>query len=622
MRDGLHSDRLRRLARLARGAIVASAVVALRKPAFRALATVLKKLGLAPAADGVQGARQAQEARVSTSVGGPSGRGAEAGVDVADVPREAHVGDSPERRAAVARAADLAAEAAAQLQHLGIAVPPPERDAALERTRAELAEAAEASAPLTGEASEIPWGYGKDRVTAAVVDPDRLYVYWEVTDEAIGRARAELGPAGEGAWLNLRVYDTTGILFDGTNAHHWFDHGLGRSERQWFFDVRRPTSSAFVEVGLRAHDGSFARIARSARVEFPRAERTAWTEPEWMTVVASTGDLVPAGRGAPAVRSPVPAPGPYPQEHSDGVFTTVPQPFTPIPLWVIRTGSAHEAWVRELTESGWERVEWREVEGEHWVELLGRVEWQGPRTTTTWEAGPFSYPVEVRPPTREEWQGHSVAYQVGGVTRMVHGPWQVVIRNLGAHVSRQVLGKWEIYRSWVAEGGREVREGGGAAAARQRPPGASEGLARGASERAWLRGSEERLGGASELWRMGASELRLRGASEQLLAGGSERVARGASERMQRGGSEWLLRGASERILAGASERVRQGGSERMRMGASERIGASERVLGGASERARQGGSEGRLGASERRLAPEDARPAAPPPAGHYPKSE
>ncbi|HEY6476516.1 MAG TPA: DUF4912 domain-containing protein, partial [Polyangia bacterium] len=53
----------------------------------------------------------------------------------------------------------------------------------------------------------IPWGYGYDRITAMVIDPERLYVYWEVTDEAVEAARAGLGPAGAGAWLNLRVYD-------------------------------------------------------------------------------------------------------------------------------------------------------------------------------------------------------------------------------------------------------------------------------------------------------------------------------------------------------------------------------------------------------------------------------
>jgi len=31
----------------------------------------------------------------------------------------------------------------------------------------------------------IPWGYDQNRVTAMVVDPERLYVYWEATDAAI-----------------------------------------------------------------------------------------------------------------------------------------------------------------------------------------------------------------------------------------------------------------------------------------------------------------------------------------------------------------------------------------------------------------------------------------------------
>src|SRR5947209_1470559 len=65
----------------------------------------------------------------------------------------------------------------------------------------------------------IPWGYDHDRITAMVVDPNRLYVYWELTDPAIERARRALGPAGKEAWLNLRIYDITGRIFDGTNAH-------------------------------------------------------------------------------------------------------------------------------------------------------------------------------------------------------------------------------------------------------------------------------------------------------------------------------------------------------------------------------------------------------------------
>ena len=117
---------------------------------------------------------------------------------------------------------------------------------------------------------DIPWGYGHDRVTAMVVDPMRLYVYWEVTDDRDRRrARAASGPAGERAWLNLRVYDITGRLFDGTNAHSYFDHRVERHERQWFFVIDKPTSTACVEIGLRSEEGYFVKIARSGRVDFP-----------------------------------------------------------------------------------------------------------------------------------------------------------------------------------------------------------------------------------------------------------------------------------------------------------------------------------------------------------------
>ena len=86
-----------------------------------------------------------------------------------------------------------------------------------------------------GEVEHIPWAYGQDRATAMVVDPERLYVYWEVTDEAIERAWGGLGPGGRDAWLNLRVYDVTNRIFDGTNAHAYFDQSISRSDRQWFF---------------------------------------------------------------------------------------------------------------------------------------------------------------------------------------------------------------------------------------------------------------------------------------------------------------------------------------------------------------------------------------------------
>jgi hypothetical protein len=464
--------------------------------------------------------------------------------------------------------------------------PPPGGAVPTERPSPAAAARLDLGVPSPARAREehIPWSYGIDRVTAMPVDPDTLYVYWEVTDSAIDRARAALGAAGEGAWLNLRVFDTSGIIFDGGNAHSWFDHGLGRSDRQWFFRIGKPSSSATVEIGMRAPDGGFARIARSSRVDFPPVAPSAWSDPEWMTVLAG-GETVHAGRGGPVRPGDGHAPpmggGAERHEH--------------VPVWVLLEPGEGERRFRELFGEHWERIEWREGGGEGWYELQGRLEWQVGPMVSSWEEGPFHYPVQVDPPSRSTWEGGAVAYTQGGVTRVVYGPWQVMIRNLHGRAEHAVLGRWQIYRSWATNGGIEevqrLATGIGAGA----PGGASERVA--ASAFLWRVGSEERLGGASEVWRLGASEVRLRGASEILLAGASERRLMGASERRLMGASEWRLGGASERQLMGASERARRGASE-WRLG-----GASERHLGGASERALRGASEQRLGGgSEERL--------------------
>jgi hypothetical protein len=204
------------------------------------------------------------------------------------------------------------------------------------------------------------------------------------------------------------------------------------------------------------------------------------------------------------------------------------------------------------------------VFGEH------AIEWVGPLTRTTWEAGPFTHPIELPVYVEERAGGEAIVHTEGGVVHVLFGPWQVVIRGIDARMEKRVLATWEMYYSWVVPGGvEELVEGATTMVAR----GSSELLLRGASERRWMGASEYRLGGASEVFRAGASELRFIGATETLF--------RGASERRLMGASEYLFRGASEYAYRGASEQMFQGGSERVFPGASEGFaGASERRPG------------------------------------------
>jgi hypothetical protein len=435
-------------------------------------------------------------------------------------------------------------------------------------------------------AEHIPWGYGQDRITTLPVDPQRLFAYWEVRDEAIDAARKALGRGGRDAWLNLRVYDITGRIFDGTNAHGYFDVKVDRHTRQWFFDIGKPTSTHCVEIGMKSYEGYFAKIARSGRVDFPRAEPWGPGPVEWLSVHEVTGEVgvpvpgaPPAPAFAPAAAHPAPAPGPA-AAHPPGAWAEGE-------YWVVSDTAAFREWA---LLSGWESHDFLQTEwiGGHgrleWFAAGQRFEWVGPVVQTTWEAGPFPVPVEAPGRVEERHEGPVIVQKVGEKTRVIYGPWQVVIRGVGAHAEGRVLARWEVRKSWVSDVGFEVVGGTvrwralvpeeGAA----RLPGASEALLAGASERRWLAGSEVRLAGASEVFKVGASEFRYMGASETLYAGASEERYRGASERLGRGASERLVRGASESAYAGASERLGRGASERLARG------ASEGRLGGASE--------------------------------------
>ncbi len=440
---------------------------------------------------------------------------------------------------------------------------------------------------------QIPWGYGRDRVTAIAVDPVQLFVYWEVRDESIEASRTQLGSSGTRAALTLRIYDTSGRIFDGTNAHSHFDQEVQRNDRQWFCNISKPNSSAHVEIGLKSPDGRFARITRSGRVDFPRAAPAPSRPPEWMRVVASTGDVV--SRETASAGNEPGAPGPAAPEPSQFGSSGVSEPVIASEIRVLDgsfdgyTLEGYELkqidYERYETDTGWQTDAldaslFHRVITTSWQEIgFGAMSWESGPTESSWEAGPFQYPTEVVVPAAERFEGPTQVYRLGEQVRVLHGPWQVVIRGIQAHASRRVLARWEVHRSWVSSTGRiaEAPVGEGAQSTKL-----------GSSERHALSASELRLRGASEVFYLGASERRFMGASETRFLGASQWVARGASERRFMGASEWRLMGASERRLMGASERRLMGASERLM------LGASERRAGGASER--------RLAASEPRL--------------------
>ena len=367
----------------------------------------------------------------------------------------------------------------------------------------------------------IPWGYGQTRITAIPRDPYTVFAYWEFPDEAVAAVRKKI-PARD-AWIVLRVYDTTFRMFDGTNAHAWFDIPVDRSTTQYYLHLNRPATTFTLDIGLKGSDGRFAPIARSGPAETPRDSVSGDSRVDWKTV-SSPETFRPYRHrfkrpsGSPPPSAPPPAPAePVPMPLPDLSRETAPPPAPEV--------------VREaLSREGWKEEHWSEPARDgndvRWVR------WSGP-------------PVEGKPFEKIEVEFRSDPWVVG--ERRVFGPWNVAVHGWEKKSGRQLLRQWTVHSSWVSE----------EQSVRSEIPVMIYRLVAGTKTRALGGGSERRL--ASESW---SSEAMLGGASERRRRSGSETRLAGASELLYLAGSEWMTQGASE-WMAEAARCARGGASER-----------------------------------------------------------
>jgi uncharacterized protein len=129
---------------------------------------------------------------------------------------------------------------------------------------------------------ELPGSYGKDKIVLMVRDPWWLYAYWEVISQTWEKLSRRYGDAFNSAKVVLRVYDISQIIFNGANAHRWFDIEVGFGANNWYIDTAGPGRSWCVDIGIRLLNGEFIMIARSNTVHAP-LEGPSWiTDEEWM----------------------------------------------------------------------------------------------------------------------------------------------------------------------------------------------------------------------------------------------------------------------------------------------------------------------------------------------------
>jgi hypothetical protein len=129
---------------------------------------------------------------------------------------------------------------------------------------------------------ELPSGYGQDKMVLQVRDPWWVHAYWEVRGDTIEGFKNQLKDEFYKAKRILRVYDVSHIIFNGKNAHRFFDIEINEHANNWYIDTAGPGRSWCVDLGLLFPDGTFVTILRSNTVYTP-LEGPSWiTDEEWM----------------------------------------------------------------------------------------------------------------------------------------------------------------------------------------------------------------------------------------------------------------------------------------------------------------------------------------------------
>jgi hypothetical protein len=130
--------------------------------------------------------------------------------------------------------------------------------------------------------TDLPSGYGRDRIVIQVRDPWWIHAYWEILGTTLDRIKSEIGDKSFSAKRALRVYDISHITFNGKNAHRFFDIDVGPNATSWYIDTGGPGRSWCVDIGLLLADSSFIMIARSNVVHTPLAGPSWILDEEWM----------------------------------------------------------------------------------------------------------------------------------------------------------------------------------------------------------------------------------------------------------------------------------------------------------------------------------------------------
>ncbi len=152
------------------------------------------------------------------------------------------------------------------------------------------------SRELVWENGDLPESYGENRVMLLPVGPFVVHAYWEFhfrqhPSPSAGFERVKQRPQDDPRQTRpvLRFYDVSNIVFNGENAHSFFDVDIDLAVQNQYVHLWSPEKEYLAEIGFRAENDKFFPAARSNIVETPRAWPVPDGDEQYLFVAEETG---------------------------------------------------------------------------------------------------------------------------------------------------------------------------------------------------------------------------------------------------------------------------------------------------------------------------------------------
>lgn len=124
---------------------------------------------------------------------------------------------------------------------------------------------------LKGYDFKLPESYDLHQLNLIVVDPYWLYAFWEIKKDILKTLKRKYSDRViDPGRLFLRVYDITGVQFNGSNARQTWEFRVRPFRGNWFVNLNKPDCLFIAKLGFKDRKENFIEVLVSNTVKTPR----------------------------------------------------------------------------------------------------------------------------------------------------------------------------------------------------------------------------------------------------------------------------------------------------------------------------------------------------------------